>query len=338
VGGVLANDSTVVDTARVVNGLANNASYYWRVRARNTDGPGAYSGTWGFSTLLAAPLQLSPANGSTGQPTTLTMRWNKVTTATAYHLQLATDSTFQSGLVKNDSTITDSTRTVGGLTNATRYFWRVRARNAGGGGAFSPAWSLRTVGIFPSQVVLVAPGDYEESSRDPNVFIWQRSTPSVLRYWFELSLDSLFTLRTVDSTVVDTTKSLTGLAAGWYWWRVKGANAEGWGSFSVTRRYHVIISGVETAGDLPTQLALEQNYPNPFNPSTTITFELPRAAHVRLEIYNPLGELVSTLANEVRQAGRHQATFSATGLPSGIYFCRLTSEQSILMRKMLLLK
>ncbi len=74
---------------------------------------------------------------------------------------------------------------------------------------------------------------------------------------------------------------------------------------------------------LPTAFALEQNYPNPFNPSTQIQFALPKASHVKLEIYNALGERIATLLNETRQPGYYSEQFDAIGLASGIYFYRL---------------
>ena len=60
----------------------------------------------------------------------------------------------------------------------------------------------------------------------------------------------------------------------------------------------------EDAGSLPNRFALEQNYPNPFNPSTLISFELPRPGDVRLDVYDLLGQRVSTLAAGRYPSGR----------------------------------
>ena len=89
---------------------------------------------------------------------------------------------------------------------------------------------------------------------------------------------------------------------------------------------------------LPTDLALMQNYPNPFNPSTQIAYTLPGAMHVRLEVYNTLGERVATLADEVQSGGYHTARFDARDLPSGLYFYRLTTDATVLVKKMLFMK
>ncbi len=76
---------------------------------------------------------------------------------------------------------------------------------------------------------------------------------------------------------------------------------------------------------LPQTLSLEQNYPNPINPATTIKFSLRAAGQISLKVYNLSGDLISILAEDQFGVGEHQFTFSANGLPSGIYFCRLTT-------------
>ena len=57
------------------------------------------------------------------------------------------------------------------------------------------------------------------------------------------------------------------------------------------------------------------NYPNPFNPVSRITFSVPVESHVRLVVYNTLGEKVATLVDGVRGAGESTVGFDATGLP-----------------------
>ncbi|MCZ6777229.1 MAG: T9SS type A sorting domain-containing protein [Ignavibacteria bacterium] len=89
---------------------------------------------------------------------------------------------------------------------------------------------------------------------------------------------------------------------------------------------------------LPAGYALEQNYPNPFNPSTKIQFTLPKASHVKLEVYNALGERIATLADETRQAGYYSEQFNATGLASGLYFYRLQANDFVETKKLLLIR
>jgi hypothetical protein len=99
------------------------------------------------------------------------------------------------------------------------------------------------------------------------------------------------------------------------------------------------MGGLAKQGDnLPTTFELAQNYPNPFNPTTTIAFSLPTAGKVKLDVYNVLGQTVTTLVNGQMSAGTHEVDFDASSLSSGVYFYRLSTELATETRKMVLLK
>lgn len=93
-----------------------------------------------------------------------------------------------------------------------------------------------------------------------------------------------------------------------------------------------------TAIELPVDFALQQNYPNPFNPATVIKYALPTEEHVKLLIYNMVGQEISILVNEVQSAGYKSASFKANNLPSGIYTYRLTAGTFTDVKKMMLVK
>jgi hypothetical protein len=81
-----------------------------------------------------------------------------------------------------------------------------------------------------------------------------------------------------------------------------------------------------------------KNYPNPFNPSTTISYTLKENTYVKLTIYDRLGREVKTLVDESQSAGVHTVDFTADGLPSGIYFYRIKTNERTEVRKMILAK
>lgn len=84
---------------------------------------------------------------------------------------------------------------------------------------------------------------------------------------------------------------------------------------------------------------LNQNYPNPFNNSTIISFDLPAADIVSLEVYNVLGERVSVLINDQKmQAGKHSVNLNAENLSSSIYFYQIKTSAFKKTKRMLLLK
>lgn len=89
----------------------------------------------------------------------------------------------------------------------------------------------------------------------------------------------------------------------------------------------------------PKAFQLNPNYPNPFNPTTNISYEIPQRTAVTIAVYDMLGRKVSTLVqNEQHPAGTFTVTFDASGLSSGIYFTRLESGSTSVIRKMSLIK
>jgi hypothetical protein len=71
-----------------------------------------------------------------------------------------------------------------------------------------------------------------------------------------------------------------------------------------------------------------QNYPNPFNPSTTISFDVPKSAHVNIVIYDVLGRVVTTLVDEVKPANRYHVVWNASNVSTGVYFYRMTAKST----------
>jgi M6 family metalloprotease-like protein len=97
--------------------------------------------------------------------------------------------------------------------------------------------------------------------------------------------------------------------------------------------------GVTTVGGTtPTTFALDQNYPNPFNPSTMLRFALPQSSHVRLTVYNVIGQKVETLIDGVKEAGNHSVSFDASRLSSGVYFYMIDAGSFHATKKMLLMR
>ena len=94
---------------------------------------------------------------------------------------------------------------------------------------------------------------------------------------------------------------------------------------------------------LPTEFALGQNAPNPFNPATRISFDLPQASVVHLNVFNILGQKVRTLVDDFLPAGTHEVIFDGKGeqnqvLASGVYFYRIEAGEFRKSLKMTLMK
>ena len=100
----------------------------------------------------------------------------------------------------------------------------------------------------------------------------------------------------------------------------------------------VSLQGTGQKQEKPRTVRLLGNYPNPFNPSTQITYQLDKRQQVALHVYSMAGKKITTLTSGIQQAGRHQVTFNADGLSSGVYIYKLITTEKILARKMLLVK
>lgn len=98
------------------------------------------------------------------------------------------------------------------------------------------------------------------------------------------------------------------------------------------------IVSVEEDVTSPSEFALFQNYPNPFNPTTTISYDLGLLSHVKLSIYNLLGEEIALLVDGYQDAGYHAVQFDGTNFASGVLFYRLETKSLIQTKRMLYIK
>jgi len=111
--------------------------------------------------------------------------------------------------------------------------------------------------------------------------------------------------------------------------------------YAGTRHYSVwrrpisdIITGIEN----PTQEKfLDQNYPNPVTGKTRIGFELEKAGHVRLSLFNMSGYQVAVILDAFNPTGKHYVDFDGTDLPSGIYLYRIETEDYSYSRRMVVI-
>lgn len=117
--------------------------------------------------------------------------------------------------------------------------------------------------------------------------------------------------------------------SGTYYYRLKQIDNDG--SFEYSDIINVDVS-------IPGSYYLSQNYPNPFNPETRIDFTISEKQQVSLRVYNTLGELVSEIVNEQREAGNYSEIFNASDLPSGVYIYSLQTPGFVENMKLTVLK
>jgi len=123
--------------------------------------------------------------------------------------------------------------------------------------------------------------------------------------------------------------------AGKYMWHCHILSHE---DHEMMRPFIVVEALREAAQDKPGRDVLEQNFPNPFSSASSFTFNLEEDAMINLSIYNPGGEKIVELINELVPSGSHTVNLDADGLSNGVYYYALQTGDKKLMRKMVVLK
>ena len=144
-----------------------------------------------------------------------------------------------------------------------------------------------------------------------------------------------------DSTITVTESSYsTSSTSTWnFLWRHRTVSQVWFTHFiHILKATPTLVDSEEAEVFLPSMYSLGQNFPNPFNPSTVILYTLPSGGLVTLRIFNLLGQEVALLVNERKEAGYYQATWSASNVPSGVYFYRLQAGEFVQTKKAILLK
>lgn len=340
----IVRDSTLTDTTKTVTGLTHLTEYYWRVKAKNQIGWGGFSKWYRFRTIIqnpTVPLQFSPQNNAINILLNTQLVWYRLPTAVNYHVQLSKDTSF-SVLSVNDSTITDSVKTLTGLDTSTVYYWRVRAKNTGGYSAWSERWRFTTVPPPPAIPNLTAPPNGSTGLSLTPTLDWDSLTTAA-GYQVQLCKDSLFNATVFDTTNVSTAYMV--VPAGvlhndtTYFWRVRAFNSGGNSGWSVIWNFRVSPIGItQTAHIIPKEYKLFNNYPNPFNPVTQIKFDVPKSSYVKIRIYDVLGREVSLIVNKHLEAGEYTISWDAVNYASGIYIYRMESQNFVDIKKMVLIK
>ncbi|MDG5766311.1 chitobiase/beta-hexosaminidase C-terminal domain-containing protein [Balneolales bacterium ANBcel1] len=333
--------------------LAWETTYFWRVRGVNEGGEGEWSAVWSFTTEEEPPPPPPPAPGAIALSSPADdavdvsllpeFAWEAADDAASYTMQLASDADFDdlvaeaAGLEVAEYALTES------LDYETVYFWRVRGVNEGGEGEWSAVWSFTTEDApipVPEPVVLLMPENGAESIALQPPFSWEEADWADT-YELEVASDNGFaTPEVMVAGLEETNYTLPDELSHdrTYFWRVRGVNESGEGDWSPAWEFTTVVPTGIAGVDRPEMFELKQNYPNPFNPSTKIRYAIPEQTHVRLSVYNSLGQHIETLVDDIRGSGWYEVTFDGASLSSGIYLFRLETAGQSATRQMMLVK
>jgi hypothetical protein len=348
-------DVVVDDTTYTPDEIFDDSTIHdWRVRGVKDGELGEWSEIRRFTTGEAGLPDVAdlvfPGHFAQGVDPAAELVWEDVE-ADSYEIRLIAKATGE--LLFSDVTSTASYAPAGALPDTTQFIWQIKSITGGVHGAWGPRWEF-TTGVYTYSVdapSLIAPDPGSEYDNLTPVFEWNgveadhyvisvtREAPSNAKSLPGMQDDTVVILDETTETKYMPQNTLDPETL--YYWRVQAVKGGEQGEWSDVWEFTTpdAQQSVSTEpGEQPFQTTLAQNYPNPFNPSTQIEFTLSAAQNVSLRVYDMAGRQVATLAEGVKQAGKHTATFTADHLASGIYIYRFMSDSHQITRKMTLVK
>jgi hypothetical protein len=152
---------------KLTDTLKSKTKYFWHVRGNNKDVYGPWSDSWSFTTipLPPAPELYEPENGTTDVKNKPRLKWEKVAGVRNYHLQIATDNSFDELFYEAKTLVLNYVKLFKNLTTGETYYWRVRCNKNGYAGDWSDVWSFTAE--VPNSVDELAP-EFAAISVTPN--------------------------------------------------------------------------------------------------------------------------------------------------------------------------
>ncbi len=226
--------------------LSTAKNYWWKVKPYNsTGGEGPYSDPFKFQTTFtgipAIPIQYSPPNGSAIYTLTPTLDWDSILNASTYTVQLASDSNFTTIIYSNSNVTNSFVTIISGLSYST-YYWRVKAVNSYGSSAWSYVSNFSIVDPLPPAPNLVSPPNGSTGQSVTPLLDWDSITIAN-SYQVQVSKHSNFSDLVLDSnSIVNSNVRIPSgklLPDSLYYWKVRGINVMGQGSWSATWNFRV---------------------------------------------------------------------------------------------------
>jgi len=306
-GPMTGNSGWIPDTTFQASSLMPGA-YTWHVKARNENGEGEWSETWGFTVYVdtdvpLVPGLISPANSGAVLPT-VDFAWQDVGNDVEYFLEYSGASPVDSGWV------TETTYSASGLPEGL-YTWRVKARNVNGESDWSEVWSftVQSESSVPGAPALTAPAD--AARVDSTLQLEWNGVAGATEYYMEYS----GTASGNSGWIAGQSFTLQSLPTGSYTWRVKARNAGGEGGWSQSRTFVVVSTPATPTLVLPANNTIMTGI-------TSVSFSWNTSAN-STEYY------VEYSGAKTGNSGWIASTsFTASALPTGTYTWRVKARNA----------
>lgn len=328
-------------TALLVQDLEPNTTYYWRVKAKNSEGESQWSTSFSFTTTsnpLQIPNLIAPANNSIEQPVNVYFVWASVPRANYYELQLSEVSNFSS-LLKSFKNIIDTAYFVSNLQNNKEYFWRVQAYNDSTSSAWSSVWRFVTQPPAPTQMVqLLSPAKEYVGTELALTLSWSE-IPYAYYYHLQLAKDETFASNSIvidDSALTKNSRYINNLEYNTtYYWHVRAYNSAGSTPWSETWWFKTIVTSIEDSKNIHSVPILIFFDPLYRQMSIRVLDNGISLDNARVELFDANGKIV--YRNEYESLIK-EITIPVDNLASGVYFIRLILNNSTTVESIQLIR
>ncbi|MDZ4745258.1 MAG: CAP domain-containing protein [bacterium] len=272
---------------------------------------------------------LTPANNAMAQDrNAISLSWNAASFADDYEIHVASAASFAPAAIVYNESQAGTSVTIDVPKCNTKYYWRVRARNAINPGAWSSVFSFTTSGVNPTQPLTASPKG-ATSADIPNdiVFTWG-AFASATNYHVRVSSAATFTTNLVDDSTITSAEyrmnaGVPGLSNGTWYWTVRTENNCGWSNWSTPTQFALTITDV--ADDVATSGFSVS--PNPFTTSSVVRFAPSATATIRVSTLD--GRLVESVSIDGTSGVFALGTMqSLAASPTGAYVVTVISGTS----------
>lgn len=338
-------DNHQIDSAKEVWAQQFNTTYFWRVQAINLADTSAWSQVWRFTTVPNVPDStsiLEPVCGSVNAPTTLTLKWKGLRSADSSRIVVYQNSIQSTPMIDTTKTLDihglDTTEwvenlNISGLSNGSKYYFRVLLKNAGGGYNWSSVCSVTTIVSLPQIVTLKSHNMGDTVKVDSVLLKWLKGTPIISSYQIQFSKNIGFDTSITDSSMTDTSWMAKGLVdKTQYYWRVKAKNDAGWGGWSTTGMF---------VYSKPAPVSLPQKFELRFSSQISggvLKYALPQSSMVRISLYNLQGAKVYSQNYGLQAAGYYSVSIGQSGLSNGQYLLQFIVDKMEIKKSIVLIK
>lgn len=321
----------VNDSLKSFAGLEKNVKYYWKVKAIAGGNESEWSDTWSFTTEKQVNIPdkiglVFPPHNKDKIKKTDKLQWGSAPGAISYTLQISKQKSFQI-VEKTVENIKDTFYIYAGLTDGSRYYWRVKAVYNGNETGWSDVWSFFTESPLAIPALLTpvnnSPSVYQDLKLE-----WEAVTGAEF-YGLQVSTDIGFNDYSgdVNPVIIDETNITNTFSekkfnkSTKYYWRVNQGTAGVLSAWSDIWSFTTDdVFGVDDKGKFIDYLSVS---PNPAGNNAVIEFSITGNSSIELTVCNSLGEIVIKPQFNLNAGNNARVPVSFAGLPEGVYFIRL---------------